>query len=91
MKLWLAASASAVSALLVCVLFLRGQATPEPALEAKDKRTITTSGAARLKVKPDAARVFFGVQTAAKTIQEARKENTNRSRKVIDALRASTS
>jgi uncharacterized protein YggE len=89
MKLWLAViSASAVSGLLVFVLFLRGQAPGEAADQAKDKRTITTSGAATLKVKPDAARVFFGVQTAAKTIQEARKENSNRSRKVIDALRA---
>jgi uncharacterized protein YggE len=66
----------------------RGQAPAEAAPESKDKRTITTSGAATLKVKPDAARVNFGVQTAAKTIQEARKENNNRSRKVIDALRA---
>jgi uncharacterized protein YggE len=88
MKLWLAISASAVSALLVSVLFLRGQAPGEAADRAKDKRTITTSGAATLKVKPDAARVFFAVQTAAKTIQEARKENSNQSRKVIDALRA---
>jgi uncharacterized protein YggE len=88
MKLWLTISASAVTALLVSVLFLRGQALGEAADQAKDKRTISTSGAATLKVKPDAARVYFGVQTAAKTIQEARKENSNRSRKVIDALRA---
>ena len=88
MKLWLAISASAVGALLVSVLFLRGQAPGDAADQTKDKRTITTSGAATLKVKPDAARVFFAVQTAAKTIQEARKENNNRSRKVIDALRA---
>ena len=93
MKVWLAISASAVTALFVCVLFLRGQGpgeapAPTAADPAKEKRTITTSGAATLKVKPDAARVFFGVQTAAKTIQEARKENNNRSRKVIDALRA---
>jgi uncharacterized protein YggE len=87
MKPWLAISASAGTALLVCVLFLRGQAPGEAAREAKDKRTITTSGAATVKVKPDAARIYFGMQTAAKTIQEARKENNNRSRKVIDALR----
>src|SRR5713226_7749965 len=51
MKVWLAISASAVTALFVCVLFLRGQApgeAPAPAAadQAKDKRTITTSGAA---------------------------------------------
>jgi uncharacterized protein YggE len=88
MKLWLAISGSAAGALLVCVLFLRGQAPGEAGDQGKNKRTITTSGAATLKVKPDAARVYFGVQTAAKTIQEARKENNSRSRKVIDALRA---
>jgi uncharacterized protein YggE len=88
MKLWLAISASALSGLLISVLFLRGQAPAEAADQAKDKRTITTSGVATLTIKPDAARVYFGVQTAAKTIQEARKENNNRSRKVIVALRA---
>jgi uncharacterized protein YggE len=89
MKPWLAlTSASAVTVLFVSVLFLRAQAPGETAAQTKDKRTITTSGAATLTVKPDAARVFFGVQTAAKTIQEARKENSNRSRKVIDAVRA---
>jgi uncharacterized protein YggE len=88
MKLWLAICASAGGALLVAALFLRGQAPGEAADPARDKRTITTSGTATLKVKPDAARVYFGVQTVAKTIQEARKENNNQSRKVINALRA---
>jgi uncharacterized protein YggE len=88
MKPWLAISASAVGALLVCVLFLRGQAPGAATDAGKEKRTITTAGAATLKVKPDAARVFFGVQTAGKTIQEARTENNKRSRKVIDALLA---
>jgi uncharacterized protein YggE len=88
MRLWLASIASALGALLVAVLLLRGQAPGAAADVVKEKRTITTSGSATLKVKPDAARVFFGVQTAAKTIEEARKQNGSRSRKVIDALRA---
>jgi uncharacterized protein YggE len=88
MKLWLAICASAAGTLLVSVLFLRGQAPGEAADQAKDKRTITTSGTATLKVKPDAARIYFGVQTVAKTIQEARKENSSQSRKVVNALRA---
>jgi uncharacterized protein YggE len=88
MKLWLATCASAAGTLLVSVLFLRGQAPGEAADPPKDKRTITTSGTATLKVKPDAARVYFGVQTVAKTIQEARKENSSQSRKVVNALRA---
>jgi uncharacterized protein YggE len=88
MKPWLVISALAVGALSVAVVFLRGQAPGQAIDQAKDKRTITTSGAATLKVKPDAARVYFGVQTAAKTVQEARKENNKLSRKLIDALRA---
>src|SRR6516164_10397832 len=88
MKLWLAICASAAGTLLVSVLFLRGQAPGEAADPPKDKRTITTSGTATLKVKPDAARVYFGVQTVAKTIQEARKENSSQSRKVVNALSA---
>jgi uncharacterized protein YggE len=92
MKVWLAISVSAVTALFVSVMFLRGQGPGEaqaPAAgdAAKEKRTITTAGSATVKVKPDAARIFFGVQTAAKTIQDARKENNTLSRKVIDALR----
>jgi len=88
MKLWLAICASAAGTLLVSVLFLRGQAPGEAADQAKDKRTITTAGTATLKVKPDAARIYFGVQTVAKTIQEARKENSSQSRKVVNALSA---
>ena len=72
MKLWLAIGASALSTLLVSVLFLQGHAPGDAADQARDKRTITTSGAATLKIKPDAARVYFAVQTVAKTIHEAK-------------------
>jgi uncharacterized protein YggE len=79
---------TAIGALLLSVLCMRGQAGGEAATPAKDKRTITTSGSATVTVKPDAARVFFGVQSVGPTIQEARKENNLRARKLIDALRA---
>jgi uncharacterized protein YggE len=88
MKRGLTISAWGGSLLLVSVLCLRGQAPADAGDHSKEKRTITTSGTATLTVKPDAARVFFGVQTVAQTIQEVRKENNTRSKKVIDALRA---
>src|SRR5262249_22364697 len=52
------------------------------------KRTINTSGQATIKVKPDSARVYFGVQTLAKTIKDAREQNAAKVKKVLDALGA---
>src|SRR5262245_59484675 len=96
MKVWLAVSVSAVTAIFVSGVFMRGQGSDEGigaagqaaagADQGKEKRTTTTAGTATIKVKPDAVRVYFGVQTAAKTIQDARKENNTLSRKVIDGL-----
>ena len=55
----------------------------------KDKqRTINTSGTATVRVKPDSARVFFGVQTIAPTIKAARTDNADRVKKVMEALNA---
>jgi uncharacterized protein len=91
MKSWLLATAVAAVAVavLATTMLLRAQAPAQPAAEAKkDKRTISTAGSATLKVKPDSARVFFGVQTVAKTVKAAREENNKLCKKVIDALMA---
>jgi uncharacterized protein YggE len=60
-----------------------------PAAEAaKETHTLRTSGSATVRIKPDAARVFFGVQTIAPTVHEAREQNNARVRKVMEALTA---
>jgi uncharacterized protein YggE len=69
------------------VLLLRGQQAGAPAEQPrKEKGTISTSGTATLKVKPDAARVFFGVQTIGKTVKAARQENSEKCKKLVAAL-----
>jgi len=78
--------------LLLGVVLSRGQ-NPAPAAGAaaadkKEPRTLRTTGSATVRVKPDAARVFFGVQTSAATIQQARLENNGRVRKMMEALAA---
>src|SRR5262245_650146 len=66
---------------------VRGQAPAGQAKE-KEKRTLTTSGSATVRVKPDSARVFLTVQTIATTIREARTKNNGHVKKVMDALAA---
>src|ERR1700694_2200228 len=74
--------------LLSGMFLLRGQ-NPGPAAEVKkDPRTLRTSGSATVRLKPDAARVFFGVQTSAATIRDARVDNNGRVRKIMQALTA---
>src|SRR6266849_6840556 len=88
----------ALVVVLASALFLRGQQAVAPAKEAKqaapvgeaktERGTITTAGTATLKVKPDAARVLFGVQTIGKTVKAAREENSTQCKKLIAALNA---
>jgi uncharacterized protein YggE len=75
--------------LLSGLVWSRGQAValPGPAIEAgKEAHTLRTSGSASVRIKPDAARVFFGVQTQAATVKEARTENNRRVHKIMEAL-----
>ena len=89
MKYWTTAIIVAALALPIGALASRSQSAPDLADgPKKDKRTITTSGSATVKVKPDSARVFFGLQTVAKTVKAAREENSAKVKQVIDALGA---
>jgi uncharacterized protein YggE len=54
----------------------------------KQTHTITTSGEATLKVKPDSARVIFDVKTVASTIKASQTQNAGRVNKILDALKA---
>jgi uncharacterized protein YggE len=53
-----------------------------------DKRVLTTSGQASLRVKPDSARVFFRVENYGQQVRESRQENARRVKKVMEALGA---
>ncbi|HEV3079172.1 MAG TPA: SIMPL domain-containing protein [Gemmataceae bacterium] len=89
MKRWPILGGMAIATLLLAVLWLHGQARPVAAdADKKDKRTISTSGSATIKVKPDSARLFFSVQTIAKTVKSAREENSAKAKTVLDALKA---
>jgi uncharacterized protein YggE len=76
--------------LLAGFVLLRGPnqtsaADPRPEA-AKKAGELKTMGAATVRVKPNAARVFFGVQTQAVNIKDARTDNNGRVRKVMAAL-----
>jgi uncharacterized protein YggE len=62
-----------------------GPNSPEP---TEKPATLRTAGSATVRVKPNAARVFFGVQTQAVSVKDARTENNSRIRKVLAALAA---
>jgi uncharacterized protein len=87
MKYWIGPIGGTLGLLLAAAVLLHGQGRAEPAADTKkDKRTLHTAGTATIKIKPDAARVFFGVQTIAKTVKAAREENGLKVKKVMDAL-----
>jgi uncharacterized protein YggE len=89
MKTWTTLGGLAVGFLLVAVFVLHGQPRAEPVPEVKkQERKITTSGTATVRVKPDSARIFFGVQTMAPTIRQARSESSQMVKKVLDTLSA---
>ena len=53
----------------------------------KEKRVINANGSATVRVSPDAARLFFAVQTMAPKLAEARAGNAEHTQKVIAAVR----
>lgn len=64
------------------------QAQAPAAEPKKEPHTLRTTGTATVRIKPDAARVFFAVQTTAATVKEARVDNNGRVRKIMTALTA---
>jgi hypothetical protein len=67
---------ASVGLLLVGVLTWAGQGAVAQGTEAKsEKRTIQTAGEGTVRIHPDHARVFFGVQTFAPTVKQARAQN----------------
>jgi uncharacterized protein YggE len=79
-------------ALFSGLLLLRGQTptakTSSAAEGKKEPPILRTSGSATVRVKPDAARLFFAVQTQAVKIKEARLDNNSRVHTILEALAA---
>jgi uncharacterized protein YggE len=92
MKRSTALVAAAVS-ILVLGAYWWGQSQNQAQAGGKDKkeaekRLVTTSGTATIRVRPDSARVFFTVETYAPQIREARSENAQKTRKILEAVKA---
>jgi hypothetical protein len=88
MNRWLIALSITLGILLTVVAFQAKAYQPGAPDDKKEKRTINTSGTSTVRVKPDSARVFFGVQTLEPTIKEARTKNAARVKQVMEAVLA---
>ncbi len=89
MKRWIAIGGLAGGTLLAAVVVLQGQTGTRPVSDhKKDIRTVTVVGSGTVKVKPDAARLTFAVQTLAAQVKLAREDNGKKVKKVTDAVNA---
>lgn len=52
----------------------------------QEEKKIITSGDAKIWIEPDRARIFLGIETLSKTVDEARQENATKIKKVMEAL-----
>ena len=87
MKSWIIALGLAGCVSLIGTAGLVGQFKGKSG-SGEDKREINTSGSATVRVSPDSARLFFGIQTLASTIKEARSRNAAITKNVFAALEA---
>jgi uncharacterized protein YggE len=72
----LIAMLSLILLVIISAVAMSPVSTPEP-------RVITTSGDADIKVKPDEVVLTFGVETRDKDLQAVKKENDERTKKVL--------
>jgi len=79
----------ALTAAILGGLAWAGQGAKAQGRETKDdRRTIQTTGTGTIRVRPDHARVFFGVQTFAPTVKLARTQNAAQTKQVTGSLNA---
>ncbi len=88
-KLTLVALLLAVATLTVVAFGLYGNMTAQAEEEAKDKRTMSVSGQARVTASPDFATINLGVITEDKDAVVAQKANATAMDKVIASIKAS--
>lgn len=78
---------ASVGLLLLGAFAWAGQsAVAQGAAEKPEKRTIQTAGEGTIRIHPDHARVFFGVQTFAPTVKQARTQNAVQVKQVTSIL-----
>lgn len=76
-----------LTAVILGGLAWAGQGARAQGRELKDKKsTIQTTGTGTIRVRPDHARVFFGVQTFAPTVKQARTQNAAQTKQVTGSL-----
>ncbi len=88
-KITLVALLLAVATLAVMAFGLYGNMTAQAEEEAKDKRTISVSGQARVSASPDFATINLGVITEDKDALVAQNANATAMDKVIASIKAS--
>jgi uncharacterized protein YggE len=82
-------TAVAAAALILGLMSWVGRGAVAQSQETKnDKRVINTNGEGKVRVRPDRARVFFGVQTFAPTVRTARSQNAAQVKQVTSELTA---
>jgi uncharacterized protein YggE len=68
------------------IVTLRADQPEGKVADSDGKRTLSVSGTAKVRVKPDAVRLFFGVVTINPSVKEARAENEARVQRVLEAV-----
>jgi uncharacterized protein len=87
MKRETAAILLTVGLVMIAATMLRGgRAMAQAPGTRREPRTISTSGSATVRVRPDSGRVFFGVETIAPTVRAARAENSAKVAQVMRTL-----
>lgn len=84
--------AGIVFGIVVCAAFvvhtygLHAQPQKLDKAETAPKHTLQTSGSATVRTKPDSVRLYFRVVTTEPTIEQARKNNTDQVKQVMEAI-----
>ena len=81
-------SLNRIAPLLVAVLAVIASPPAAPAQEAAAPRSITVNGESSIYVAPDEVVISVGVETAGAKIDAAKRENDQRSRTLLDAIKA---
>lgn len=74
--------------LVMCALCFVHSSLVAAGESLEEKQTISTQGEAKIWIEPDRARLFFGIETMAQTMEAARDQNAVKIQKVMKVLEA---